>query len=124
MRLHRRRIRRGPKCASSIQPVGPPLVRLPLQTSTLPVPGSVKCRPRPVMLDGALGIGAGQHGKSIAGKDCIRGGQQDRKFVLIVFVLISAFVSIVQQMPPVLLLDEGQLFQRTCRIIPSEEKRK
>src|SRR4051794_8534345 len=59
---------------------------------------------------------------TVAGKACIRGGQQDRKLVLIVVVLVSGLVTIVKYMPSVGLLDQRQVFQRPRRIFPGEQK--
>ena len=59
---------------------------------------------------------------AIAGEDVIRLGQEYREFILIVGVLIAYFVAVVEEMPPVATLHEGQLLERSCRIIPDKQE--
>ena len=59
---------------------------------------------------------------TVACKSSIQCGQQHRKFVLIVIVLVAGLVAIVKQAPSVGLLDQRQMLQRTRRILPGEQE--
>src|SRR6266404_3583827 len=58
----------------------------------------------------------------VASKACIRSGQQHRKLVLIVVVLVSGLVAVVKQVPSVDFLNKWQMFQRPRGIFPCEQE--
>ena len=57
-----------------------------------------------------------------AGQRDIHGGQQHRKLVFIVLMLVAELKAGMKQVPSVGFLDEGQVLQRTRRILPGEEE--
>src|SRR5947209_6491926 len=59
---------------------------------------------------------------AVACKACIRSGQHDRKFILIVLVLVPALEAVVKQVPSIDFFHERQLLQRSSWILPCEEK--
>ncbi len=59
---------------------------------------------------------------SAAGQRDIGGGQQHRKLVFVVLMLVAELKAGMKQVPSVGFLDERQVLQRTRRILPGEEE--
>ena len=59
---------------------------------------------------------------SAAGQRDIRGGQQHRKLVFVVLMLVAELKAGMKQVPSVGFLDQRQVLQRTRRILPGEEE--
>ena len=120
-RLHRRRIQRRPDMGV-IHPAGSAAARgLPLPDIDIAVCREMQSaaahgrrRARNRLRPGVKGSVARQRG--------IRRGQQHRKLVFVVLMLVADPIAGVKQVPSVGFLDQRQMLQRARRVLPGEEE--